>query len=123
VAPAPVASTSPGTPAGDVEPASDRPGLWKSTTGNIVGPSRARGSQAGAPLAAGNEVGGVTNAENRPAHTRTNTGSNQTIISRLDSAVSQVPALPGIPGSFEGLSGIGGQNELGYVVSFIFYIH
>jgi hypothetical protein len=99
----------------------DSIGLWKSAAKNIAGPSGAQGSQAGAPLAAGNDVGDTANMDNRPAHTRTNTaasGSNQTAISRLDSAVSQVPALPG---SFEGLSGIGGQNELGYVFSFLFY--
>jgi hypothetical protein len=114
--------TSPGAPAGDVEPASGRPGLWKSTTENIAAPSRAQRPQPSAPLATGNEVGDSTKAENRPAHMPTNTGSNRTIISGLDSAISQAPAHPGIPGSFEGLSGIGGQDELGYVSSFLLHI-
>ena len=120
MAPAAAASTSQGAPTGvgSVVPAqksSARPGLWNLAAGDVAGAS---GARAVAPQAAGNDAGEVTNADNHPAHTRTNTvasGSNQTIISRLDSAVSQLPALPGIPGSFEGLSGIGRQNELEYV--------
>jgi hypothetical protein len=116
---APMHSTSRGAPVGDARPASDRPELWISTTVNISGPSHVQGSQADALLV---KVGDITNEENRPVHTRTNTGSNQIVISRLAFAVSQVPALPGIPGSFEGLSGIGRQNELGYVASFLSHI-
>ena len=39
-------------------------------------------------------------------------GSHSGVWSCLDSAVSQFPPLSGIPESFEGLSGIGGQYEL-----------
>jgi hypothetical protein len=124
VAPAPVALTSQGGVA-LVPKSSDRAGLRKSVTKNMFGPSGVQGSQAGAPLTPGNDLGETANADNRPAHTRTNTPaseSNQTVNSGLAWAASQLPVLPGIPGSFEGLSGIGGQDELAYVFSFLFYM-
>lgn len=95
-----------------------RPGLWKLATENVAGPSGSQGSNIRRSQAGPGNDAGQSTAGDRPAHARTDTavsGSNQTVISRLDSAVSQLPALPGIPRSFEGLSGIGGQNELGYM--------
>ena len=48
-------------------------------------------------------------------NTGTQPGAPAGATTRTGSVVSQLPGISGLPSSFEGMSGIGGQNEFAYV--------